>query len=132
MSPIALTLCVLWIAVALVAAAVGARRGLREGRGPRAWARLTSPTVYLFTAYLIVAGWATPRSPGESTSPLFGLALVLPAAYALATLSAIGRAERPRLAAIGLGVLHGGAVLAAAALVLAAASPEFTPGWLRR
>lgn len=120
-----------WIAVALGAALRGARRGLREGRGPRAAARLKSPTLYLFTGYLLLAALVTPHSAGESASPLLGLALVLPIGYALATLSAIG-AERQRVAAaIGRAAIHGGAVLAAAAIVLAVSSPEFVPAWLR-
>lgn len=124
-------LCLAWIAAAVLAAAINARRGLAEGRARRALARLTSPTVYLFAAYLLVAAWVTPRSPGESSSPLAWLGASLPVGYALATLSAIGRARRPPLVAAGLGVLHGGVVLAAAAIALALASPAFVPAWLR-
>jgi hypothetical protein len=123
--------CAAWIVAALVAAIAGARRGIGEGRGARAAARLKSPTIYLFTAYLLIAALVTPRSAGESTSPLLGLALALPLAYALATLSAIGRERRSALPALGLALLHGGAVLAAAAIVLAVASPAFVPLWLR-
>ena len=121
----------MWIAAAAAAAATGARRGLGEGRGRRAAARLKSPTVYLFTAYLMVAGLATPIARGESASPLLGLGVVLPLGYAFATLSAIGRERRGALAALGLGVLHGGAVLAASAVVLALASPAYVPSLLR-
>lgn len=131
MSTVAWILCSLWLLAALVAAVAGARRGLAEGRGRRAAARLASPTIYLFTAYLLVAAFVTPKSAGESTSPLFWLGLILPAAYALATLSAIGRERRAPLVAAGFGLLHGGAVLAAAAVVLALASPAFVPAWLR-
>ena len=131
MARLAWILCAAWVAAAAAAAALNARRGLAEGRGPRARARLASPTIYLFTAYLLVAAFVTPRSPGESTSPLFWLGLLLPIGYALATLSAIGRERRAPLASAGLGVLHGGAVLAAAAIVLALASPGFVPAWLR-
>jgi uncharacterized membrane protein len=120
-----------WIAAAAVAAAAGARRGLAEGRGRRAAARLKSPTIYLFTGYLIVAALVTPVSRGESASPLLGLGVVLPAGYALATLSAIGRERRSPLAAAGLAILHGGAVLAAGAMVLALVSPGYVPAWLR-
>jgi hypothetical protein len=130
-SPVAWLACSTWIAAATAAAALGARRGLGEGRGRRASARLKSPTVYLFTGYLVLAALVTPTSSGESASPLLGLGLVLPLAYALATLSAIGRERRGALAAVGLGLLHGGAVLAAAAVVLALASPGFVPGILR-
>ncbi len=131
MSLVAWFACSAWIAAAVVAAAIGARRGLGEGRGRRAAARLKSPTVYLFTAYLMIAALATPPSRGESASPLLGLGVVLPLGYALATLSAIGRERRRAAAALGLGVLHGGAVLAASAVVLALASPGYVPGPLR-
>jgi hypothetical protein len=120
-----------WVALAAVAAALGARSGFGEGRGRRAAARLKSPTIYLFTAYLVIAALATPRSPGESTSPLLGLGIVIPAGYALATLSAIGRAKRSAVASVGFALLHGGAVLAAAAIVLALASPAYVPSALR-
>jgi hypothetical protein len=123
--------CSSWVAAAAAVAAMSARRGLFEGRGRRAAARLKSPTIYLFTAYLLVAALATPHSPGESASPLLGLGVVLPVGYALATLSAIGRERRSALAAAGLGLLHGGAVLAAAAVVLALMSPAFVPARLR-
>jgi hypothetical protein len=123
--------CCTWIAAAALAAAIGARRGFGEGRGGRARARLASPTVYLFTAYLVVAGLCTPVSPGESASPLLGLGVILPAGYVLATLSAIGRERRGAVTSAGLGLLHGGAVLAAAAVVLALASPGFVPAAMR-
>jgi cytochrome b561 len=123
--------CSLWLVAAVIAAALGARRGLAEGRGPRARARLASPTIYLFTAYLVVAALVTPRASGESTSPLLWLGLLLPCAYALATLTAIGRERRRPLVALALALLHGGAVLAGAAVVLALASPAFVPAWLR-
>lgn len=123
--------CSLWLAAAALAAALGARRGLAAGRGPRAWARLSSPTIYLFTAYLLVAAFVTPKSTGESTSPLLWLGLLLPLTYALATLSAIGSERRAPPSAVVFGLLHGGAVLAGAAIVLALASPAFVPAWLR-
>jgi hypothetical protein len=123
--------CVVWITTALGAALIGARRGLREGRGRRAAARLKSPTLYLFTAYLVLAALVTPHSAGESASPLLGLALVLPIGYALATLSAIGDERQRIAAAIARSVLHGGAVLAGAAIVLALSSPQFVPAWLQ-
>lgn len=131
MSSLAWVACLVWLAAALTSAAIGARRGLREGRGRRAAARLKSPTIYLFTAYLVVAALVTPLSAGESTSPLLWLGLVLPFAYALATLSAIGADRRRAAASIGLALLHGGAVVAAAAIVLALASPAFVPPILR-
>jgi hypothetical protein len=130
-SPVAWIACSAWIAAAAIAAMIGARRGLGEGRGRRAAARLKSPTVYLFTGYLMIAALATPVSRGESASPLLGLGVVLPLGYALATLSAIGRERRGALAALGLGVLHGGAVLAGATMVLALASPGYVPAPLR-
>jgi hypothetical protein len=131
LSPAAWIACSAWIAAAAASATVGARRGLGEGRGRRAAARLKSPTVYLFTGYLVIAALVTPVTAGESASPLLGLGLVLPAGYALATLSAIGREKRGAAAALGLALLHGGAVLAAAAMVLALASPAYVPAPLR-
>lgn len=131
MSPIAWTICLAWLAAALVAAILGARHGLAQGRGRRVAARLASPTVYLFTGYLVLAALVTPHSAGESASPLLGLALVLPLGYALASLTAIGDDRGRPAMAIARAALHGGAVLAAAAIVLALSSPAFVPAWLR-
>ncbi|MEO5725858.1 MAG: hypothetical protein ABI134_08155 [Byssovorax sp.] len=131
MSLAAWTISLAWIALALVAAILGARHGLAQGRGRRVAARLKSPTVYLFTGYLVLAALVTPHSPGESASPLLGLALVLPVAYALASLTAVGDDSSRPAAAIARAAIHGGAVLAAAAIVLALSSPAFVPGWLR-
>src|SRR6185295_1862841 len=94
MAPTVWIVCFAWIGAALAAAGAGARRGLREGRGRRVAARMKSPTVYLFAAYLMIAGLASPTSSGESSSPLLWLAIVLPSGYALASLSAIGRERR--------------------------------------
>jgi cytochrome b561 len=115
---------------AVVAAREGAR-GIGERRWRRAAARLRSPTIYLFTAYLLVAAFAMPGSAGEAGSPLLGLGVVLPVGYALATLSAIGREKRSALAAALLALLHGGAVVAGAAVVLALLSPAYVPSVLR-
>jgi hypothetical protein len=123
--------CVLWIAAAVAVAAARGIKGVREGRGGQAAARLKSPTVYLFSAYLLIAALVTPVSEGETVSPLFGLALAVPLGYALATLSAIGSERPPPAARALLALLHGGAVLAASAVVLALASPAFVPAWLR-
>jgi hypothetical protein len=130
-SPLAWIACFIWIAAAIGVAALRARRGLREGRGARAAARLKSPTPYLFSAYLLIAALVTPISSGETVSPLLGLSLALPLSYALATLSSIG-SERPSLAVCAaLAMVHGGAALASAAVILALASPAFVPAWLR-
>jgi cytochrome b561 len=123
--------CSAWILFAAAVAAREGARGIGERRWNRAAARLRSPTIYLFTAYLVVAALATPHSAGESGSPLLGLGLVLPVGYALATLSAIGRERRSVAGATGLAVLHGGAVVAGAAVVLALASPAYVPAVLR-
>ncbi len=123
--------CSTWLAAAVAVAAAGARRGIAEGRGGHAAARLKSPTIWLFTGYLVLAALVSPLSPGESASPLLGLGVAIPTAYALATLSAIGRAHRGALGALGLAVLHGGAVIAASAIVLALLSPAFLPAPLR-
>ena len=131
MSPLAWIACLAWIAAAIGVAALRARRGIFEGRGARAAARLKSPTPYLFSAYLLIAALVTPVSSGETLSPLLGLSLALPASYALATLSSIG-SERPSPATrAALAFLHGGAALASAAVILALASPAFVPQWLR-
>jgi hypothetical protein len=116
---------------ALASAAHGLVEARRAGRARLALRRLARPTVWLFAGYLLVAALVTPRSDGETVSPLLGLALALPVAYALATCASLGE-ERPRPArATALAMLHGGAVLAAAAVVLALTSPAFVPAWLR-
>ena len=122
--------CVAWILVALGIAAHRGTRAVREGAGPKIAARLKSPTVYLFAGYLLVAAFVTPLSPGESTSPLLWLALVVPGVWALATVSAAGTPRGPARA-IGSAVLFGGTVIAASAIVLALASPRFVPAWMR-
>ena len=131
MRPGAWIVCLAWIAVAVGASLVGARQGLSAGRGRRVAARLKSPTVYLFTGYLVLAALVTPHSAEESASPLLGLALVLPIAYALASLAAIGDDRGRPAAAIIRAAIHGGAVIAAAAIVLASSSQDFVPTWLR-
>ncbi len=131
MSLVAWSVCLAWIALAFLAALLSARHGLAQGRGRRVAARLKSPTVYLFTAYLVLAALVTPHSAGESASPLLGLSLVLPAGYALASLTAIGDDRGRPAAAIARAALHGGAVLAGAVIVLALSSPAFVPAWLR-
>jgi hypothetical protein len=120
-----------FVGAALLAAILGARRGVREGRGPLVRRRLASPTVYLFAAYLAVAGFVTPTSPGESSSPLLWLALVLPLAFASSSLASIGRASPSPARRLLLALIFGGAVLAASAIVLALASPAFVPAILR-
>lgn len=123
--------CSLSIALAFASAAHGLLRGSSAGRARLVLVRLKSPTVYLFSAYLLVAALVTPRTSGETASPLLGLAVVLPIGYALATLASLAD-ERPRLArSLGRALLHGGAVFGAAAIVLALASPDFVPAWLR-
>lgn len=131
MSIVAWFVCLSWMAASLAVAILRARRGIREGRLPRAAERLKSPTLYLFSAYLLIAALVTPISSGETLSPLLGLSVALPLLYAVATFSAIG-AEAPSLwVRLGLGALHGGAVLAAAAVIVRLLSPAFVPGWLR-
>ena len=85
----------------------------------------------LFAAYLLVAAFVTPMSAGESTSPLLWLALALPVAYAASAFAAAAD-ERPAVAVrLGLAMLFGGAVFAAAAVILAVVSPAFVPRWLQ-
>jgi len=122
--------CSLWLALALATAGVRGARAFRGGQWPRIAARLKRPTVYLFAGYLLIAAFVTPISPGESSSPLLWLALILPATYALATLSAAG-APRGIGSAGASALLYGGAVLAASALALALASPRYVPLWMR-
>lgn len=130
MHPVAIVVCALWIVAATMTAAIRGVRGAKEGRLRLAMTRLKSPTIYLFAAYLLIAALVTPKSPGETTSPLMWLAFSIPLANALAALSAAGKPKPSRAEALGLALLHGGAVLAAAALILAIASPQFVPTWL--
>ena len=131
MSLTATSLCAGWLVLTTIVAAWRGRRGFREGRGARTFRRLRSPTIYLFAVYLLLAGVFTPRSPGETTTPLVWLGLCVPVLFVLATLSSVGN-ERPRPAVgVTLAILHGGAVVAAGALILAIASPRFLPLWLR-
>lgn len=122
--------CIAWVVVAVAIAFARGRRGIQEGRWPLARNRLTSPTIYLFAAYVFVAAIVTPPSPGESTSPLMWLALSIPVANAIAVFSSVGKPKPSRAEALGLALVHGGMVLATAALILAAASPRFVPNWL--
>ena len=130
MHPVIVVACAAWIAVAVVVSVVRGVRGAREGRLPLALARLKSPTIYLFAAYVFVAAIVTPPSPGESTSPLMWLSFCIPMANALAVFSSVGKPKPSRLEALALALLHGGALLAAAALILAVVSPRFVPVWL--
>lgn len=122
--------CLVWIVVAFVTSIWRAKRGAHEGRLPLAVKRLKSPTIYLFAAYAFVAAMVTPQSPGESTSPLMWLSFCIPMANALAVCSSIGNAKPSRGEALALALLHAGALLAAAALILALVSPKFVPVWL--
>lgn len=122
--------CSGWIVAAFVTSIWRAKRGISEGRLPQALTRLKSPTIYLFAAYVFVAAMVTPQSPGESTSPLMWLSFCIPMANALAVFSSIGNAKPSRAEALTLAMLHAGALLAAAALILAFVSPKFVPVWL--
>lgn len=131
MSTAAFRACAIWLAAALAVALWRGVVAVRRGRGRDALRRLRSPTVYLFAAYLLVAGLVTPMSAGESTSPLLWLALALPLAYAASAFAAAAE-ERPNAAVrLLLAALFGGAVLAASAIILALVSPAFVPRWLR-
>ncbi len=130
MFPVVIVACGVWIVVAAAMSVVRGVRGARQGRLPLALARLKSPTIYLFAAYVFVAAIVTPQSPGESTSPLMWLALCIPLANALAVFSSVGKPKPSRIEALALAVLHGGALVAAAALILAVVSPRFVPVWL--
>jgi len=122
--------CAVWIVSACLTALWRGRRGAREGRLPLAIERLKSPTIYLFAAYVFVAAMVTPQSPGESTSPLMWLSFSIPLANALAVFSAVGKERPSRSEALALALLHAGALIAAAALILALVSPKFVPVWL--
>ncbi len=123
--------CLASVAAAIGSAAVGLVRGARAGRARLVTHRLASPTVYLFAAYLLVAALVTPRSAGETVSPLYGLAVVLPASWALASLASIADAQARGPSAIARALVHGCSVIGAAAIVLAIASPAFVPMWLK-
>ncbi|MDC0742342.1 hypothetical protein [Polyangium mundeleinium] len=130
MHPLAWLLSVLWLLAAVVVAVVRGVLGARQGRAHLAAQRIKSPTIYLFSAYLLVAALVTPKSPGESTSPLLWLAFAIPLANALAAASSVGQTQPKGLTRAGLALLHGGAVLAAAACILSLVSPRFVPVWL--
>jgi hypothetical protein len=130
MFPFAWILSVTWLLAAVLVAAVRGVRAVREGRAHLAARRIKSPTIYLFSAYLLVAALVTPKSPGETTSPLLWLALAIPLANALAAVSSAGQTQPKGLTRAALALLHGGAVLAAAACILALVSPRFVPVWL--
>lgn len=130
MYPLVWFLCVAWLLATALVAVVRGVRGVREGRGHLAARRIKSPTIYLFSAYLLVASLVTPKSPGETTSPLLWLAFAIPLANALAAASSVGQTEPKGVTRAGLALLHGGAVLAAAACILALVSPRFVPVWL--
>jgi len=129
-NPVIIVACGVWIVVAVVTSFVRGVRGAREGRWPLARQRLKSPTIYLFAAYVFVAAVVTPPSPGETTSPLLWLALCIPLAHALAVFSSVGKPKPSRSEAMVLALVHGGALVAAAALILAIVSPRFVPVWL--
>lgn len=131
MSAVAWATFASWIVAALVVAAARGAVALRSGNRAAALRRLKSPVVYLFAGYLLVAALVTPMSAGESTSPLLWLALVLPLAFAASAFAAAGSERSGPIVRAGLGLLFGGAVLAAAAIILALVSPAFVPGWLR-
>lgn len=122
--------CVAWIVAAIVTAGFRGVQGAKQGRLPLAVLRLKSPTIYLFAAYVFVAAMVTPQSAGETTSPLVWLSLCIPLANALAVFSAAGKLKPSRGEAFVLALIHGGALVAAAALILALASPRFVPVWL--
>ncbi|MRG97312.1 hypothetical protein [Polyangium spumosum] len=130
MLPLAWLLCVTWLLAAVLVSVLRGLRGAREGRAHLAARRIKSPTIYLFSAYLLVAALVTPHSPGETTSPLLWLAFAIPLANTLAAWSSIGQAQPKGLTRLGLALLHGGALLSAAACILALASPRFVPVWL--
>jgi hypothetical protein len=128
--PVISVVCGAWIVAAVVTSLLRGWRGAKEGRLSLALGRLKSPTIYLFAAYVFVSAVVTPPSPGETTSPLLWLSLCIPLANALAVFSSVGKPKPSRIEALLLALLHGGAVLAAAALILAVASPRFVPVWL--
>ncbi len=130
MYPAVFVACIGWIVVAFATAIFRGLQGAKQGRLPLALVRLKSPTIYLFAAYVFVAAVVTPQSTGETTSPLLWLSLCIPSANALAVFSAAGKLKPSRAEAFVLALLHGGALLAAAALILALASPRFVPVWL--
>ena len=131
MSRVVWILSSLLVVASIVVAVARGSRGVREGRGKLARARLKSPTPYLFAGYLLVAAFVSPSAEGESASPLLWLAFAVLGAYALATLSAIGDERPSRATAVGLALLHGASFLAVSAIVLALASPRFVPPWLK-
>ncbi len=130
MHPVAVVVCIAWIAVAVIVSVLRGVRGAKQGRLHLAVQRLKSPTIYLFAGYVLVAALVTPPSPGETTSPLMWLAFSIPVAHALAVFSSVGKPHPSRTEALAVGLLHGGVLLAMAALILAVVSPRFVPTWL--
>jgi hypothetical protein len=128
--PVLIVICGVWIVIAVSLSLVRGVRGARHGRLPLAIARLKSPTIYLFAAYVFVAAIVTPPSAGETTSPLMWLSFCIPVANALAVFSSVGKPQPSRSEAFVLALIHGGAMVAAAALILAVVSPRFVPVWL--
>lgn len=130
MKPIAWLICAIVLTSSALAALAGALKGLRQGRKAHLIARLKSPTILLFSAYLLVASLVLPVSPGESASPLLGLSLSIPLLYTMASLAALGSAE-PKLGfRLALAFLFFASALAMGAILLALFSPAFMPAWL--
>lgn len=135
MSPVAWGVVLAWLAIAAVVAVWRGVAAARGGKMAAALRRVKSPTIYLFAAYLLVAALVTPLSAGESTSPLLWLALALPAVFAASAFAAAGSESADGRARVGvrlaMAALFGGAVLAAAAVILALVSPAFVPAWMK-
>lgn len=123
--------CILIQLLCVFAASIGAAKGLREGRKANLIARLKSPTIFLFSAYLLVASLVLPVSPGETASPLLGLSMAIPLLYALASLAALGSNPSVLGQRISLALLFFGSALSAGLILLALFSPAFVPAWLR-
>lgn len=131
MNRLAWWLCGILLSCAVAAAIWGGQKGFREGRMALFLARLKSPTMLLFCGYLLIASLVLPISPGESASPLFGLSLLIPSLYALASLAALGFKTPTLKMRLALALLFFAATLASGVIVLALLSPNFVPPMFR-
>lgn len=123
--------CVVVLATAVFVAVFQTRRALLRGTFALAVKRVRSPTVILFSAYLLVAALVVPVSEGETGSPLLWLALAFPIVYTMASFSAAANPKAHVLERVMLALLFAGALGSAAAITLACVSPAFVPVWLR-
>ncbi|MBK8253676.1 MAG: hypothetical protein IPK82_13540 [Polyangiaceae bacterium] len=131
MSRAAWIACIATLAVAVFVTARRTYKARIRGTFVLAVKRVQSPTVILFSAYLLVAALVVPVSDGETGSPLLWLAPAFPIVYAMASFSAAANPKAPLPERLALALLFAGTLASAAAITLACVSPAFVPVWLR-